>query len=173
MALGDTTNPPGLYLFNQARRRLGFVDCLCTLENVQIYILQGSYYSANGHYLEYWKSISTASISIRALLHSQNFDWSSSRGDLISRAYWTCLFQEDLYHVDLDLPPTGIQSFEDEVPMPLFNPPPTPYNDETDRDQSYFKHHFLAMIALRRLIVRIHATVHERKLSSTFETRLD
>jgi hypothetical protein len=111
-------------------------------------------------------------MTIRALLTSQNFEWASARGDLISRAYWTCLFQEDLYHVDLDLPPTGIQSFEDDVPMPLFYPLPKSQDNEGDRDQSHFKHHFLAMIALRRLIVRIHATVHERKLSNPIEVRL-
>ena len=171
MVLGVSTNPPGLHFFNQARRRLGFINCLYTLENVQIYILQGSYYAANGHYLEHWKSISTALVTIRTLLEFSTFDWASSRGDLISRAYWTCLFQEDLYHVDLYLPPTGIQSFEDKVPMPLFYPPPTTNDVEPDKDQLYFKLHFLAMIALRRLIVRIHATVYERKLSGTFEMR--
>ena len=56
--------------------------------------------------------------------------------------------------------------------MPLFYPLPTSYDVEPDKDQSHFKHHFLAMIALRRLIVRIHATVYERKFSGTFEMRL-
>ena len=93
------------------------------------------------------KSISTASVTIRALLESRNFDRASSRGDLISRAYWTCLFQEDLYHVDLDLPLTGIQSFEDEVPMPLFYPPPTSNDVELDKDPSHFKHYSQQRVA--------------------------
>ena len=29
-------------------------------------------------------------------------------GDLIKRAYWTCILSEDFYHLDLDLPRTGI-----------------------------------------------------------------
>lgn len=36
---GTQTNPPGLSLFTEARRRIGFVLTDCELENVQIYSL--------------------------------------------------------------------------------------------------------------------------------------
>lgn len=166
---GDLAGPPGLYLFNEARRRAGFVDALCTLENVQIYLLQASYYEASSHHLEFWKSITAASSTIHALLKSQPFDWSTGMGDMISRAYWACLFQEDLYHLDLDLPPSGIQKYEDEVPLPSFHslPTPTTSDSQEEEERSYFKHHFLAMIALRRLIVSLHVTIHESTLCAT------
>lgn len=37
---GTVDKPPGLEIFNEARRRIGFVMNMCTLENVQIYLLQ-------------------------------------------------------------------------------------------------------------------------------------
>ena len=160
---GTLEKPPGLSLFNEARRRLGFVDSLCTLENVHICILQATYYGANGHHLEFWKSTTAASSTLHALLKFQRFEWETRMGDMISRAYWTCLFQEDLYHLDLDLPPTGIQQHEDEVPMPVFQSRPTAYRGRHgwEKERSRFQYHFLAMIALRRLIVRIHTTIHD------------
>jgi hypothetical protein len=166
---GDLDTPPGLFLFNQARRRLGFVDSLCALENVQIYILQATYYEANARHLEFWKSTAAASTTIQALLKSQQFEWPTRRGDMISRAYWACLFQEELYHLDLDLPSTGIERNEDEVPLPLFHSVPTAHisNSTTEEVRSFFQYHFLAMMALRRLIVRIHATIHDRMLASS------
>ncbi|RMY10018.1 hypothetical protein D0866_14540 [Hortaea werneckii] len=160
---GSLDNPPGLYLFNQARQRLGFVDSICTLGKVQIYILQAIYYEANGHHLEFWKSTTAASATIQVLLKLQQFQWETRIGDMISRAYWACLLQEDLYHLDLDLPRTEIHQFEDEVPMPTFDSRPTvstgQYGWETE--QFHFQYHFLAMSALRRLIVRIHTTIHD------------
>lgn len=69
-----------------------------------------------------------------------------------------------LYHLDLDLPQTGIHHLEDEVPLPYFHEaqdPPGVLSDE----RSHFQYHFLAMIALRRLIARIHSVIHECKCS--------
>lgn len=39
---GTATDPPGLELFNEARRRIGFIMHQYSLENVQIYLLQAS-----------------------------------------------------------------------------------------------------------------------------------
>lgn len=38
---GSFTRPPGIALFNEARKRLGFVLTECELENIQIYALTG------------------------------------------------------------------------------------------------------------------------------------
>jgi hypothetical protein len=37
---GTAESPPGLHLFNEARRRMGFIMHQCTLENVQIHLLE-------------------------------------------------------------------------------------------------------------------------------------
>ncbi|KAI5208497.1 hypothetical protein E4T39_01192 [Aureobasidium subglaciale] len=43
---GTAERPPGLNLFNEARRRMGFIMHQCTLENVQIHLLESAYYEA-------------------------------------------------------------------------------------------------------------------------------
>ncbi|KAK5127671.1 hypothetical protein LTR08_004352 [Meristemomyces frigidus] len=54
----------------------------------------------------------------QVLIRCQNIDWASTEGDLIKRAYWTCILAEDLYHFDLDMPRTGIHTLEDKNHRP-------------------------------------------------------
>jgi hypothetical protein len=171
---GTLERPPGLEIFNEARRRVGFVATLMSLENVQIMLLQGTYYEATANHLDFWRATVTASMACQVLIKCQNIDWRSHYGDLLKRAYWTCVLSEDLFHLDLDLPQSGIQTLEDLVPLPYFiegqdmHTPGFPIQaggaqTAEDRDRSHFQYHFLAMIALRRLISRIHEVIHECK----------
>lgn len=64
-----------------------------------------------------------------------------------------------LYHLELDLPRTGIHTLEDSVPLPYFRDGPDG-TTSTPPQKSHFHYHFLAMIALRNLITRIHAAIH-------------
>lgn len=173
---GSLDHPPGLALFNEGRRRLGFVVTQCSLENVQILLLQATYYEACARHLDFWRSTVAASMACQVLIRCQSIDWSSANGDLIKRAYWTCILAEDLYHLDLDLPQTGIHTMEDEVPLPYFHgtqedqggaaSPMTPAPGRGD-ERSHYQYHFLAMIALRRLIARIHGVIHECERAAT------
>ncbi|KAK4930640.1 hypothetical protein LTR10_011978 [Elasticomyces elasticus] len=175
---GTINEPPGLELFNEARRRHGFVMTQCTLENVQINLLQATYYEATARHLDFWRSTVAASMACQVLVRCQPIDWSSTEGDLIKRAYWTCVLSEDLYHLDLDLPQTGIHTMEDEVPLPYFHEAQEHQQEQqsgrnsmsdtghfgsntNEERNSHFQYHFLAMIALRRLIARIHNVIHE------------
>ena len=175
---GSLDCPPGLEIFNEARRRVGFIATQMTLENVQVMLLQGTYYEATACHLDFWRATVTASMACQVLIKCQTVDWQSHYGDLLKRAYWTCVLSEDLYHLDLDLPQSGIQTFEDTVPLPYFiegqdmHTPGFPsqavgVQSAEDRDRSHFQYHFLAMIALRRLISRIHEVIHECRLSSS------
>ncbi|KAF4550695.1 Fungal Zn(2)-Cys(6) binuclear cluster domain-containing protein 6 [Elsinoe fawcettii] len=155
---GTIEEPPGLEIFNEARRRLGFVMHTCTLENVQIYLLQAAYYEACARHMDFWRSSAAASMSFQVYIRCERINWSSSKADLIKRVYWTCILNEDLYHLELDLPRTGIYSLEDQIPLPSFQ---QTRNMASESDESsHFHYHFLAMIALRRLIARIHASLH-------------
>lgn len=162
---GTAERPPGLEIFNEARRRLGFVVTLCTLENVQILLLQATYYESNSRHLDFWRSTVAASMACQVLIKCKNIDWSTQYGDMIKRAYWACILSEDLYHLDLDLPQTGIHTMEDEVPLPYFHEAHDSQGRSThvSEERSHFQYHFLAMIALRRLIARIHGVIHECK----------
>jgi hypothetical protein len=167
---GTADRPPGLALFNEARRRLGFIMTPCSLENVQIMLLQATYYEAAAHHLDFWRSTVAASMACQVLIRCRPIDWTSPEGDLIKRAYWTCVLSEDLYHLDLDLPQTGIHRLEDEVPLPYFHGDPTQSGTRAGssrtmsaaaEERSHYQYHFLAMIALRRLISRTHDVIHE------------
>ncbi len=160
---GDAQNPPGLATFNEARRRHGFIAAITSLENVQISFLQGIYYESTAHHLEYWNSISTACTKIQTIIKCHDFVWMSYEGDMISRMYWACLLGEDLYHLDLDFPTTGMRDLEDKVPLPSFNKVKDPlrHRYKLDDEPSYGEFQFLALITLRRMIVRIQSEIYE------------
>ncbi|KAK4561779.1 hypothetical protein LTR86_004458 [Recurvomyces mirabilis] len=166
---GTVDHPPGLALFNEARRRLGFIWTQCTLENVQLNLLQATYYEATSRHLDFWRCTVAASMACQVLIRCEPIDWSSANGDLVKRAYWTCVLSEDLYHLDLDFPQTGIHTMEDEVPLPYFHEAQEQQHGssvaggsaQANQERSHFQYHFLAMIALRRLIARIHNAIHE------------
>lgn len=159
---GTIQRPPGLEIFNEARRRAGYVANQVTLASVQIQLLTATYYEAAARHIEFWHCTISASMTCLVLIRCQSIDWQTPYGDLVKRAYWTCLISEDLYHLDLDLPRSGIADLEDTVPLPYFHEGGRdimgfPSND----DKSHFQYNFLAMIALRRLISRIHEAIHE------------
>jgi len=157
---GTAEKPPGLDLFNEARRRVGFNVHACTLENVQILLLQGTYYEACARHIDFWRAVVAASMSCQVLIRCESIDWSTPKADLIKRAYWTCMLSEDMYHLELDLAQTGIDALEDQVPLPYFHEAQNLSRKSSD-ERSHFQYHFLATIALRRLITRIHASIHD------------
>lgn len=167
---GTPDKPPGLAIFNEARRRLGFVMTSTTLENVQILLLQAIYYEATARHMDFWRATVQASMAVQVLIKCKSMDWSSAEGDLIKRAYWVCILSEDFYHLDLDLPRTGIDSLEDEVPLPYFHEAHEQQSSTglLTGERSHFQYHFLAMIALRRLINRINNQIHACKWYLTF-----
>lgn len=164
---GTVERPPGLAIFNEARRRIGFVATQSSLENVQILLLEAIYYEASARHLDFWRSTVAASMACQVLIKCKNIDWFTPAGDLVKRAYWTCVLSEDFYHFELDLPKTGIDSLEDDVPLPHFHDADTYEHQGARRDMpeehTHFKFHFSAMIALRKLIVNIHSSMQECK----------
>jgi hypothetical protein len=164
---GTAERPPGLEIFNEVRRRLGFIMTTCTIENVQIMLLQATYYEANSRHLDFWRCAVAASMAMQVFIRCQEIDWQSQSGDMITRAYWACVLHEDLYHLDLDLPQTGICTLEEEVPLPSFHKAQdSQAHSRGSGALLQFEYHFLAMITLRKLIDRINAVIHECTFSS-------
>ena len=167
---GSANEPPGIATFNEARRRIGFVQTQSTLETVQMLLLEATYYESTARHLDFWRCTVAASMSCLVLVKCKSFDWFSQTGDLVKRAYWTCMLSEDFYHLDLDLPRTGIDELENEVPLPYFHEAhyqqgsPGPLSEE----RSHFQYHFLAMIALRKLISSINDTIHQSEYAWSF-----
>ena len=165
---GTADRPPGLAIFNEARRRVGFVRTTNSLEAVQIMLLEAVYYESTARHLDFRRTTIAASMACQVLIRCKDFDWSSQKGDLVKRAYWSCMLSEDFYHLDLDLPRTGIETLEDEVPLPYFHEANEQQNQggPLSEERSHFQYHFLAMIALRRLIARINSTIHHSTIDS-------
>lgn len=160
---GSTQSPPGIDVFNEARHQTGFLMTLCTLENVQILLLQATYWEAAARHLDYWRCTVAASMACQVIVRTGDVDWLSHEGDMVKRAYWTCVIFEDLYHLELDLPETGICNLEDEVPLPQFHEALSVQEKPSSdiRYPSHFGYHFLAIISLRRLMTRIRMTIYE------------
>jgi hypothetical protein len=156
---GTLTNPPGIHIFNEARRRMGFVATMCTLENAQIMLLQATYYEANSKHVDFWRSTVAASTACQILVKCHDADISSPNGDMLVRTYWACVLNEDLFHLDLGLPRTGIHLLQDEVPLPTFCK--TEVSSQPGAEEPpYYQYHFLALITLRRLIIRVNKVIH-------------
>ncbi|KAE9964448.1 hypothetical protein BLS_008297 [Venturia inaequalis] len=147
---GSATRPPGLDMFNEARKRSGFLATQTTLENIQILQLIAVYYEACSRHLDFWRASVSASMAFQVLIKCENVDWDSPRGHLIRRVYWTCNLLESWYHIDLDLPKTGIADHADSVPLP---------GEQAQSMDEGPQMQFLAMISLLRLITRTHDTL--------------
>ncbi|GAM88890.1 hypothetical protein ANO11243_069240 [Dothideomycetidae sp. 11243] len=157
---GTIGEPPGLDLFNEGRQRFGYVMHSCSLENVQIYLLHAMYYESCARHIDYWRCCAAASMAFQVYIRCARIDWSTPRADMIKRVYWTCILNEDIYHLELGLPRTSIYSVDDRIPLPSFVQSGRFSPNEVEEKLDQFHYHFLAMIALRRLIARIHSTLH-------------
>ena len=158
---GTATQPPGLGLFNEARARIGSIGIRSVLMHVQVHLLQAAYFEANACHVEFWRSSMTASLICQLLVQYPHEPWSTLNGDLIKRAYWTCMINEDLYHLDLDSPRTALRDIADAINLPHFERPQEQleFKGRTD-DDSLLEYHFLAKIALTRVISRIYDAIH-------------
>ncbi|OCL05195.1 hypothetical protein AOQ84DRAFT_299382 [Glonium stellatum] len=152
---GTATRPPGLELFNEARRRLGFIMTQCNVENIQCLLLASIYYEACARHPDFWRCTVNAATACQVLLRCEAIEWNSRKGNAIKRIYWTCNTVENWYHIDLDLPRTGICDHEDIVPLPTDN------SLAIGAESQHNLLHFSAMISLRRLITRIHSAIFE------------
>ena len=81
----------GARIFNEARKRVGFIASQNTLENVQIMLLQATYHEATARHLDFWRLTIMASMACQVLIKCQPIEWQSHHGDLVKRAYWTCV----------------------------------------------------------------------------------
>lgn len=160
---GTALLSPGAACFEEALRRWSLVPDSTSLLAVQVLLLQASYYESSARHWDFWKSAVAASATCERLIRQRSFHWETPNGEMLKRAYWACNLDEGYYHHDLDLPRTGIQAFQDGVPLPSFfrgiDEPIIADIDAVDSPKAYL--HFLASISLKRLVDRIHGVVHE------------
>jgi hypothetical protein len=168
---GTAERPSGLEIFNEARRRTGMIATQPCLLNVQIMLLQATYFEACARHADFWSSISAASTACKYLIRSQPMDWSSMQGELVKRAYWVCVLHERLLDIDLKIACTGIEDLEDQVPLPHFHeyvPRMEPMDGSSSgsgqligaEELNDYAYHFSALVALSRLLRRADNLIH-------------
>lgn len=168
---GTVEKPPGIGLFNEARRRIGTVTTQPCLENVQILLLQATYFESSARHLSFWSSTNAASLACMCLIRSQQIDWASLYGDFVKRAYWGCVLHERLFDLEFRVISTGIEILQDQIPLPHchgmvqregspgHSPPKTSLVSDVNRDDNP-AFHLVAMITLSSLIRRAEDTIH-------------
>lgn len=161
---GTARHPPGLDIFNEGRARVGSLVVRSDTTNVQILLLQGTYFEASARHVEYWRSVMEASMIGQMLAQESSRSWSFAADDLLRRAFWACVICEDFYHLDLDLPRTSIATLSDQVQLPNFVDALSSQDPaETGKVQRLPPFYFLAKISLQRVISEIHQCVQRCK----------
>lgn len=163
---GTASRSPGIACFEESLRLWALVPKSTSLLRVQVLLLQATFYEASARHWDFWKSAAAASATCEQLIKQRKFHWKTSDGEMLKRAYWTCVLDEGYYHQDLDLPGTGIRALQDDVPLPSFfrdiDEPIVAGVEATGSPKAYLQ--FLASISLKRLVDRIHDVVHESML---------
>ncbi|KAG4442313.1 hypothetical protein IFR05_002237 [Cadophora sp. M221] len=162
---GSNGRPPGLALFNEARKCLGFVVTDLELENVQIFSLFALYYQSCSRHVDFWRMTVSACQACYVLVTCNVLDFDTPRGDLIRRVVWHCIAMETSLNQELDLPLTGILELSDRVGMPSFNVPFCEA-DHVGNQATNFEAHFASALALRRLCASVNAQIYDSTSNS-------
>ncbi|OIW35648.1 hypothetical protein CONLIGDRAFT_567738 [Coniochaeta ligniaria NRRL 30616] len=157
---GTASEPPGLALFNEARKRMGFNLTECSIGNVQIFALAGIYYGACGHNTEQWRMLTSASLAVQALISSKPSELRSPRGDLIRRNFWHIMMMETCVILELSMPTTGLEELERVIGLPDFSES-VAQEDYEGNQSTHFQEHFASQIVLRRMMIEFHNTMSQ------------
>ncbi|KAK9417191.1 hypothetical protein SUNI508_08995 [Seiridium unicorne] len=156
---GTPGRPPGLVLFNEARKRMGFNLTEYSIENVQLFALASLYYGSCCLHSDFWRMTSSASLACQALLTSKPDELDSPRADLVRRLFWHCSIMETCLCLEFNIPSTGLHALEGMVGLPDFSAVNFSEEDYISNQASHFQEHFASHIVLRRLSVEFNATL--------------
>ncbi|KAL4911033.1 hypothetical protein BDW74DRAFT_142303 [Aspergillus multicolor] len=166
--------PPGLRFFNEARRRIGFLMCDNDIQSCQFYLLSSVYYQQIMRPMDSWAMIHRAATGCLSILTNHDVNFDEWEGDMKSRVFWNCLMNETILVQELHLPPSGLNRFEEVVPIPKFigfetlGFVPARSFASDDIDDSFFQYHFLAQVAHRIILTRIRHSLYFYSDSGTF-----
>lgn len=163
---GSKSHPPGIALFNEARKRLGFSVTETSLETVQAYTLASTYCAACSYPMGFWKMIREASLACQSLIMINPSVLSSPQADLLRRAFWHCAVMETCLNLELGFPLTGLEKMESVVSLPDFS---TCFSDDDyiSNQETQYQEHFASQIALRRLLVEFHGSLSRSPYNTT------
>ncbi|TLD28715.1 hypothetical protein PspLS_03997 [Pyricularia sp. CBS 133598] len=183
---GTLRNPPGLALYNEARRRMGFTMADSSLETAQSFALAGLYCEACFSHTEFWRMTMSAALACQALVLGMSTEPSSARADMIKRCFWHCKIMErqvdfsvqyvngtvvltsnSYFDIELGLPRGILEQLEDIVGPPVFS---GLISHDDIMGTSLAQEHFVSAVAMRRLALEAHAVLNNGHFASRYST---
>ncbi|KAF3105569.1 hypothetical protein TWF569_010072 [Orbilia oligospora] len=162
-------DPPGMSYFSAAWALLPSLMTRTTMLSAQCMILTSAYLFYLVRPLEAWTLLSSISMKLQLLLTTNPPALlpTSSR-ELSERVFWNALLFESDLLAELDLPHSGIVTFEESIGLPCGFEIEDEDSPAGVRDDLWY---FLAEIALRRLLNRVSHLIYseanrERSISS-------
>ncbi|KAL4877922.1 hypothetical protein BJY04DRAFT_121981 [Aspergillus karnatakaensis] len=176
-------DPPGLSLFMSAWNLLPSIMMRNSVVAAQCIILAAAYLFYLVRPLEAWTLLSSASLKLQLLFGDPSRVPAQWR-ELSVRVYWNALLFESDLLAELDLPHSGIVSFEELVDLPGgFDEDENEDDEDEDEDEDENEHsareklvhsagrddpfYFLAEIALRRLLNRVSHMIYQKNNTLT------
>lgn len=170
------TEPTGLAFYNEARKRIGFLEGEHSLQACQFYLLAAVYHAQLLRPVDCWSMTMRAAVICLKLWSSDDHTSSAAEGnvdqwtlDMYSRMFWiTVMYQTVLTQELIGLPTSKIRELEDQVPLPKFVPYASKYRggsrqageEDGDEDESFYHYHFLSQIAHRIFLTRVYTSIY-------------
>lgn len=143
----------GLAFYNEARKRIGFLECDHTMQTCQFYLLAAIYHGQLVRPVDCWSMLMRASTCCLRFWSTapEGDEWTL---DMYSRLFWITVMIETVLTQELPgLPTSKIRDMEDQVPLPKFV---QPYANPSEEDESFYHYHFLSQIAHRMFLTRVY-----------------
>uniref|UniRef100_A0A093UKU9 Sterol uptake control protein 2 n=1 Tax=Talaromyces marneffei PM1 TaxID=1077442 RepID=A0A093UKU9_TALMA len=156
-------DPPGLSFFNEARKRMGFLMEKNNLSSCQYYLLSAMYYTQIIRPLDSGAMLNRAATCLCFMLANRDINYNEWEGDMKSRVFWNTVMYETILVQELDLPPSGLLSLEDNVPIPKFIPfkLSSEITRLPDPDESYYHQSESGNLPRPAVSIELHKQVEE------------
>ncbi|OAG35285.1 hypothetical protein AYO21_10556 [Fonsecaea monophora] len=146
----------GLSFFNEARRRVGFCLSERDIQACQYYLTSAVFFAQTMRPVDKWLETSRAAMICTAYWKCPPEATDEWLADMQARLFWCSLMMESLVVQELELPPSGLKAWEEDVPLPKFTTYPYASGSRPQySDDSFYHYHFLAQIAHRIILNRI------------------
>ncbi|KIW35340.1 uncharacterized protein PV07_02041 [Cladophialophora immunda] len=146
----------GLSFFNEARRRVGFCLSERDIQACQYYLTSAVFYAQAMRPVDKWLEAGRAAVICTAYWKCPPEPVDEWLADMQARLFWCSLMLESLVVQELELPPSSLKAWEEDVPLPKFTTYPYAIGSRPqDSDDSFYHYHFLAQIAHRIILNRI------------------
>ena len=158
----------GLAFFDEARKRIGYLDGEHTMQACQFYLLAVVYHAQLLRPVECWSMTMRAAVICLKLWYTppDADEWTL---DMYSRLFWiTVMYQTVLTQELIGLPMSKIRDMEDTVPLPKFVAfQPSYHSAQEEEDETFYHYHFLSQVAHRSYLTRVYTSIYYSSKSET------